>query len=168
MRLLLFVCLTHTAVFSSRSVSTGAGVLLSWGRLRWLAGGRAPHQHVVPQGSLPWQTFLAAAAPGVTSKVAFGWSSSKSYYLLIGFVLALLCLITNCLSHIRSTMRCLSAVLWAFCVRDSLFACNGRFCFGESLNMGGRRQKLCISNAAAYPALQRMLVSPLPSRQWGA
>lgn len=84
----------------------------------WPAAVHAAHQCVVPQGSLPCLPFLAAATQGVVSNVVFGWSARKSYYLLIGFVLALLCPIANCLSRIRSTIRCLSAVLRAFCVQD--------------------------------------------------
>lgn len=115
---------------------------------RWMVAVYAAHQCILQHGSLPWLRILAAAAQGVVSKVSFGWSTNKSFYLLIRFVLALFCPITNCLSCIRSTMRCLSAVFWAFCVQDSLFACDGRFCFGTALVRMAENIRLCISNTA--------------------
>ena len=97
----------------------------------WLVAVRAAHQCVVPQGFFPFLPFLAAAAQGVISKVAFGWSASKSYYLLIGFVLALLCLITNCLSHIRSTMRWLSAAYKHFVCKTHCLPAMAGFALGK-------------------------------------
>lgn len=100
--------------------------------------------HEAPCLALP-----TAAAKGVIAKVAFGWSTSKSYYLLIGFVLALFCPIANCLSRIRSTMRCLSAVLWAFGVKDLLSLClHWGALLWESFSVEGRKQGLRMSGTA--------------------
>lgn len=109
--------------------------------------------HTVPHSPFPLP-FLAAAKQRVVSKVEFGWSTSKSYYLLIGFILVLLCLIANCLSCVRSTMRCLSAALWAFCVQDTLFACDFRFCLGKAASVWRTEDK-----SSTFPPLQYVLCS---------
>lgn len=134
--------------FQMLSKPVGQRCCLTVSSSGWPEAVHAAHQCILWHSSLPWLRFLAATAQGFVSKVSFGWSANKSYYLLMGFVLALFCPITNCLSRIRGTTRCLSAVLWAFCVQDSLFACDGRFCFGTALVWKAENVRLCISNTA--------------------
>lgn len=143
-----FFHLTRAAACSNAVKLVGQHCCCRVSSSGWLIAVHAALQCVLPHGSLPWLRFLAAAAQGVVSKVSFGWSANKSYYLLMGFVLALFGPIANCLSCIRATMRCLSAVFWAFCVQDSLFACDGRFCFGTALVWKAENIRLCISNTA--------------------